>query len=734
MTDKPVIYGAYQEDWVALGKLNLPDLLPYVADPTLPLHPKTGMTEYGKTPSIVADNAGGFGVAGIMNWSNPKRVTVSTDDWSSDPRLGVCMRTRLIKAFDIDVEDVELAEQIEATIRDELGIAGLSIPVRYRENTGKRAMLFRLRDNPFLPLNRVPLGVDKDGETRGMIEILGDLQQLCMAGGHPKGGRYIWQDGTPDDIELVPELELAELIALRRKLIDLYGQKGWDVPMKTGGEYVERSRITDKFADDPVLKYLTKHDLVLTYSAHGGVYVKCPWEKYHGGDTKATDAEFFIEGTNGVGHYGFKCFHAHSGAPNGFSQPTHLDYLRAVGYSEEEIAEGFDLVPVTPDADRPEFTRNKAGRILPDVSNVTKMLGYEQGCGYVFCYDQFKDQIIYRRTSSKHWMELKDTTYTELRIHLANLGITGVGYELTRECVSYVAMMNTVNTATEWLRAQTWDGVERIKKVHQRVLGFKQDDEYAKQVMLYMFTALAGRVMQPGVKADMVPILIGAQGIRKSSFVEALAPTPNEFGKVTLDTRDTDLARQMRGKTVIEWDELRGLNSREAEAIKSWVTRTKDEWVPKFKEFATTYRRQFIMIGTSNESRIFNDPTGSRRWLPLEIERDIDVDYLITNNQQLWAEAKVLFERHGVMWQDVEVLARARTKKNLVRDPWVDPLEQHFETYGWFNRYAPAELMTRALGIPPSSVSIANYQRLQRALSFMGFIEKFDGYFEYEIA
>ncbi|ESF27670.1 putative replication protein, partial [Salmonella enterica subsp. enterica serovar Tallahassee str. 0012] len=45
-------------------------------------------------------------------------------------------------------------------------------------------------------------------------------------------------------------------------------------------------------------------------------------------------------------------------------------------------------------------------------------------------------------------------------------------------------------------------------------------------------TALAGRVLEPGVKADMVPILVGPQGCGKSSGVEALSPDPAFFTEI----------------------------------------------------------------------------------------------------------------------------------------------------------------------------------------------------------
>jgi predicted P-loop ATPase len=68
-----------------------------------------------------------------------------------------------------------------------------------------------------------------------------------------------------------------------------------------------------------------------------------------------------------------------------------------------------------------------------------------------------------------------------------------------------------------------------------------------------MWTALAGRVLEPGVKADMVPILVGPQGCGKSSGVEALSPDPAFFTEISFAREDDDdLARKMRGRLVAE--------------------------------------------------------------------------------------------------------------------------------------------------------------------------------------
>ncbi|EAA8713049.1 TPA: hypothetical protein QHO33_003157 [Citrobacter freundii] len=50
--------------------------------------------------------------------------------------------------------------------------------------------------------------------------------------------------------------------------------------------------------------------------------------------------------------------------------------------------------------------------------------------------------------------------------------------------------------------------------------------------------ALAGHVMQSGIKADMVPLLYGAQGARKSTGVRLISPISEPYGSFNLNCKD----------------------------------------------------------------------------------------------------------------------------------------------------------------------------------------------------
>lgn len=741
-------YGAFREEWDAWAAINLQDLMPWVADPTVAIHATSKLTPgQTKTPSLIVDSRRGSGVVGLPGWSSPTRITSQREmlKWRDDDRLGICMNGRKIKCIDIDAPVI--GPQIEAFIRSELGIGGMLMPLRDREGTGKRALIYRLADAELSAYNRVTLREHGQfGQSAGAIEFLADTKQFVVAGRHESGQRYRWPEGIPSSLDLIPVFEKEQLSDLYHALWKEFGAKGFYANWQENIHRIDRaSGQRNEYKEDPVVQYLLDNELLIDYAPNGGIFVQCPWEHLHGDLTKHDAAEFFPTGSNGRLEPGFHCFHAHSkldkkGKALTF-KPTFTEFFDAIGYRALEIEAEFEIIeaedaPPPLAATRPKFTYKGRSKVIENtISNVTAMLRWEGG-GYRLRYDTFKDIIIYRKLEDTKWSTLDDDTYTAIRIEFSRKGMETPSHETMQRAVSFIARENAIDSAKEWLNAQKWDGVRRIPRFHTDVLGL-EDTEYHREVCAYIWTALAGRVLDPGCKADMVPILTGKQGLRKSSLVEALAPSFDEYTVVTLADRDDNLARQLRGRMVVEWDELRGLNSRDAESLKGWVSRRKDDWIPKFKEFGTTMMRRFLLIGTANPTRFLNDPTGLRRWLPLKITQPIDVDYVIEHRGQLWAEARELwrkeFERTkdttatGILWERAETLAKDAQHAASIRDPWVDAVAAWFASCDGIGPWSTLEILNQACNVPIAQINFGTQERLRRVMVFMRWEETEDG-------
>jgi predicted P-loop ATPase len=246
---------------------------------------------------------------------------------------------------------------------------------------------------------------------------------------------------------------------------------------------------------------------------------------------------------------------------------------------------------------------------------------------------------------------------------------------------------------------------------------------------------MAGRVLQPGVRADMAPILVGVQGIKKTTAIQMMVPHEDAYAEIKLTDKDDDLSRKLRGKLVGELEELRGLNTRAIEEIKAFVSRRREAWIPKYKEFEAFFWRRCILIGSTNDDEFLSDPTGERRWLPGECGQ-LDIDYLISVRDQLWAEGALRFQVAGVEWEAAERLAPAEHGRFKVTDSWQRAISSWLETpqiggalpldKGYVSTH---EILFAALGVSNAQQNRGHELRVIRALRAMGFraIENGDG-------
>lgn len=638
-------WGAMPSDWdhftFALGLTE--DLLPVVSNPNTGIAPTSKLASKGKVPSLY--NAAGL-IVGMKDWTRKLSSDADVRKWRPISDYGICVQTRLVRAIDVDVTDVVMAAAIKAKIAEMLGVV---LPCRTRGNACKFLLAFEMP-------GEAPKRIIKTAE--GNIEFLGNGQQFVAVGTHPSGVRYVWEQGLPFEI---PALDAAEFEAVWSALAETFGVEP-SVTMSVGrrgrgsGEAPSEDRIGD---------YLDENGWTMAEGRSGERHIRCPFEDGHSmgqaGDGSTTyfppDAEF------AEGH--FKCLHGSC------AHRTDGDFLEAIGYGQDMFAS----MAVEKSADdpppRPAFQRDKQGAILASIENVVKAIRHPMG-GIDIRFDKFKDEIVWSPFGTTEWRPFTDGMYTELRIRLEQQSFKPIGRELMRDAVHHIAEKQQFDTAQVWLDGLKWDGVPRVEKFLANYFGV-EDTKYTRGVSRYIWTAAAGRIIEPGVKADMVPIMVGAQGLRKSTAVSVMAPSLDFFCEISFHEKDQDLARKMRGRLIAEIGELRGLHTRELETIKAFITRRQEDWTPKFKEFNTKFFRRLIFIGTTNQDEFLADQTGNRRWLPFKVQR-ADVDAIEAVRNQLWAEGAAMFLLGGVDYEDAESLAGEAHTEHSMGDPWADAI------------------------------------------------------------
>lgn len=355
------------------------------------------------------------------------------------------------------------------------------------------------------------------------------------------------------------------------------------------------------------------------------------------------------------------------------------------GFDEGEVTpipvriEGSER-PVEPPVDGhkpfPAFERDqKTGKIKPIVNNLVAALRRADIVGQCLGFDNFRSEIMLSTPGKKDWRPFKDSDYLWIRSTLekGGNGFLPISKELVREAVLAISEENEFDSAIDWIKSLQHDGTKRCETFLIDYFGL-EDTPYHRASSAYLWTALAGRVLVPGCQADMSLILVGGQGARKTSAVKAMVPDFDFFVSINLDKDEDDLARKMRGKLIGEIAELRGLMTKDLEGIKDWLTRTHEEWTPKYREFVTKFARRLVFIGTGNNPEFLSDPTGHRRFLPVTVGDKIDVEGIRAVHEQCWAEAAAIWANGGIQWQKAEELAKLEHDDYRVMDDWENPI------------------------------------------------------------
>ena len=180
-----------------------------------------------------------------------------------------------------------------------------------------------------------------------------------------------------------------------------------------------------------------------------------------------------------------------------------------------------------------------------------------------------------------------------------------------------------VDPFIEWLETlPAWDGEPRMRRLWIDTLGMP-DDELSKEGARRFLIGAIRRAYEPGAVHDWMLVLVGPQGLGKSSVLrELVSPSPFwHTDGVTLDGTKRELFESLGSTVLAEFSEMGGLERHNQSQFKAWLTRNYDRVRPAYARIPENIQRRFVPVGTANPSHrgvIPHDPTGARRYLVLE--------------------------------------------------------------------------------------------------------------------
>ena len=295
-----------------------------------------------------------------------------------------------------------------------------------------------------------------------------------------------------------------------------------------------------------------------------------------------------------------------------------------------------------------------------------------------------------------------------------------------KQAVTTVARESGFDPVRAYLDGLKWDGVERLSTLAARALGATGKLE-ATLVRKWVISAMA-RAMKPGEKVDTLLVLVGAQGTRKSSFFRELAGEPFFCDSpFQLGTKDACLTiRQGWIHELAEVDDL--TTKRTASELKSFITIGRDNFRPPYASANEWFPRAMVFAGTTNETGYLADPTGARRYWSVTVRGNVDIDVVRAERDQLWAEARVAYER-GEEWvldpaDDAKRAEQAR--EHTVSDPWLDDIVCWLDTHEIANPTA-SDILRCALRLDAHHKSKSAETRVGLVMQSLGWPREREG-------
>ena len=192
------------------------------------------------------------------------------------------------------------------------------------------------------------------------------------------------------------------------------------------------------------------------------------------------------------------------------------------------------------------------------------------------------------------------------------------------------------------------------------------------------FVAMVASWMRDEVVNHQVLVLIGKQGIFKTTWLEHLIP-PHLRAYACKLANSNDLNKDERLRIaefgLISLDEIDSMNNRELNQLKSVITATD---VNERAAYAYTKERRIRLASfcaSGNRRDFLTDITGNRRWLPFEVESIQNPFHTQLPYEQMYAQAWALAnDEFFSYWFDLDEIEVLEQHNQHFRDEQLLPI------------------------------------------------------------
>ena len=285
-----------------------------------------------------------------------------------------------------------------------------------------------------------------------------------------------------------------------------------------------------------------------------------------------------------------------------------------------------------------------------EVSRKTRQLMDFLNAHYQFRYNTIMGYTEYRDTSLHYmdWQLVDDRTMKGLTMKVRLAGIDARDHDVRRYVQSdLIRPYNPIGDYL-WEQYDKWDGKDHIRKLARTVPTKNPHWED------WFYTWFLGMVRQWQVSNfakygnQAVPLLISTQGWNKTTFCEQLLPPELSWGytgNLQMDDK-RQVLQQMAQMLLINLDEFNQISPKTQQGfLKNIITLSSVKIKRPYGRHVEDFPRRASFIATTNQADVLADPSGSRRFLSVELTGPIDVS-TPPNYEQLYAQAMRALHQH----------------------------------------------------------------------------------------
>lgn len=282
---------------------------------------------------------------------------------------------------------------------------------------------------------------------------------------------------------------------------------------------------------------------------------------------------------------------------------------------------------------------------------------------YEFRRNVLRGIVEFRKmaTGNSEWRVLTDESLKSIFLHSQR---EVLGVDLKADIKNYVESEEPplYDPIRGWLTSlPKWDKSDRVVGFWQCIPGVTAEQIYLLSIwMRSMVAHWLGMDTEHG--NECVPVLIGSQGSGKSTFCKRILPLDLRcyfLDHFNLGNKfDKEMA--LSSSLLINLDELDQFNARQMTLVKQALSKSEVNARRIFGRSITLRHRYASFIATTNCRHPLTDPTGSRRFICIEIpERQMIDNASVFDYEQLYAQ--IVYElqhEHSRYWFNNEEVMR----------------------------------------------------------------------------